>query len=208
MQATATARTLAPRRTEIVTPADLPAFQEQLLGWFAGAKRDLDWRNTRDPYRVWISEIMLQQTRVAAVLPYYKRFLARFPTMHEVARARLDAVLRSWTGLGYYSRARNLHRAAKEMVARHGGEFPRSLEQALALPGIGEYTAAAVLSIAHREPHAVLDGNVARVLARLGAIRGDLRQPKRWRGLASAASALLPAQSVRGAGPPSDPGEW
>jgi A/G-specific adenine glycosylase len=151
---------------------------------------------------------MLQQTRVAAVLPYYKRFLARFPTMHELARARLDAVLRSWTGLGYYSRARNLHRAAKEMVARHGGEFPRSLEQALALPGIGEYTAAAVLSIAYREPHAVLDGNVARVLARLGAIRGDLRQPKRWRGLASAASALLPAQSVRGAGPPSDPGEW
>src|SRR5690348_16496854 len=137
MQATATARTLAPRRTEIVTPADLPAFQEQLLGWFAGAKRDLDWRNTRDPYRVWISEIMLQQTRVVAVLPYYRRFLARFPTIEALARARPEAVLRAWAGLGYYSRARNLHRAAKEIVAQHRGKFPRRIEDALALPGIG-----------------------------------------------------------------------
>jgi A/G-specific adenine glycosylase len=208
MPATASARTLAPRRMEIVIPANLPIFQAQLLGWFGRAKRDLDWRNTRDPYRVWISEIMLQQTRVAAVLPYYRRFLARFPTVHALARARLEAVLRSWAGLGYYSRARNLHRAAKEIVAQHGGKFPRRLEQALALPGIGQYTAAAVLSIAYGEPHAVVDGNVARVLARLGAVRGDLRQPKRWRELASAASALLPAQSGCATGPPPSPGDW
>src|SRR3984893_2691485 len=188
--------------------AALPSFQAQLLGWYADAKRDLDWRRTRDPYRVWISEIMLQQTRVAAVLPYYRRFLARFPTVNALARARRESVLHSWAGLGYYSRARNLHRAAKEIVARHCGEFPRRMEEALALPGIGHYTAAAVLSIAYGEPHAVLDGNVARVLARLGAIRGDLRRPKRWRELAGAATALLPAQSVSDAEPPSRPGDW
>ena len=187
-------RARAHRRNEIVAAADLPAFHAQLLGWFAEAKRDLDWRATRDPYRVWISEIMLQQTRVAAVVPYYRRFLERFPTVNDLAGARIDAVLRHWAGLGYYSRARNLHRAAKEIVARHGGEFPRLLEDALALPGIGRYTAAAVLSIAYGEPLAVLDGNVARVLARLGAIRGDLRRPRRWRALSAAADALLPAR--------------
>ena len=197
------------RKTEIIPPAELTAFQTQLLTWFAGAKRDLDWRRTRDPYRVWISEIMLQQTRVAAVLPYYRRFLKRFPTIDALARARLDAVLRSWAGLGYYSRARNLHRAAKQIVARHDGEFPRRIEEALALPGIGHYTAAAVLSIAYGEPHAVLDGNVARVLARLGAIRGDLRRPKRWQDLAAAANALLPEQAVPAAGAPTtEAGDW
>ena len=146
----ASARAPAPRNSEIVAAADLPGFHAQLLGWFAEAKRDLDWRATRDPYRVWISEIMLQQTRVAAVVPYYRRFLERFPTVNDLAGARIDAVLRHWAGLGYYSRARNLHRAAKEIVARHRGEFPRLLEDALALPGIGRYTAAAVLSIAYR----------------------------------------------------------
>jgi A/G-specific adenine glycosylase len=181
----------------------------QLLGWFGAAKRDLDWRRTRDPYRVWISEIMLQQTRVAAVLPYYRRFVERFPTVHALARAPLDVVLRSWAGLGYYSRARNLHRAAKEIANRRGGEFPRRLEDALALPGIGNYTAAAVLSIAYGEPHAVLDGNVARVLARLGAIRGDLRHPKRWRALAALANALLPAQAAPdGSAQAATAGEW
>jgi A/G-specific adenine glycosylase len=197
------------RKSEIIASADLPAFQTQLLGWFAENKRDLDWRKTRDAYRVWISEIMLQQTRVAAVLPYYRRFLERFPTIDVLARARPDAVLRSWAGLGYYSRARNLHRAAKEIVARHGGEFPRRIEDALALPGIGNYTAAAVLSIAYGEPHAVLDGNVARVLARLGAVRGDLRQPKRWRALGEVAKALLPTQAAPAAGAPAGgAGDW
>jgi A/G-specific adenine glycosylase len=152
---------------------------------------------------------MLQQTRVAAVLPYYRRFLARFPTVNALARARRESVLRSWAGLGYYSRARNLHRAAKEIVARHGGEFPRRMEEALELPGIGHYTAAAVLSIAYGEPHAVLDGNVARVLARLGAIRGDLRRPKRWRALAAAANGLLPASGAAAASlSVSTSGDW
>lgn len=185
-------------KSEIIPPAELPAFQAALLGWFAEAKRDLDWRRTRDPYRIWISEIMLQQTRVAAVLPYYRRFLDCFPTLDALARARPEAVLRAWAGLGYYGRARNLHRAAKEIVTRHGGEFPRRIDEALALPGIGHYTAAAVLSIAYGEPHAVLDGNVARVLARLGAIRGDLRRPKRWRALAALANGLLTGQGGSG----------
>ena len=204
-------RAPALRTNDIVAAADLPGFHAQLLGWFAEAKRDLDWRATRDPYRVWISEIMLQQTRVAAVVPYYRRFLERFPTVGDLAGARTDAVLRHWAGLGYYSRARNLHRAAKEIVARHRGEFPRLLEDALALPGIGRYTAAAVLSIAYGAPHAVLDGNVARVLARLGAIRGDLRRPRRWRALSAAADALLAAtpEAATSAGPPSaTPGDW
>ena len=191
-------RPAAQSRTEIIPAAELPAFQTQLLGWFAEAKRDLDWRRTRDPYHVWISEIMLQQTRVAAVLPYYRRFLARFPTVDALARARRETVLRSWAGLGYYNRARNLHRAAREIVTLHGGEFPQRIDEALALPGIGPYTAAAVLSIAYGEPHAVLDGNVARVLARLGAIRGDLRRPKRWRALAALANGLLPVQNGSG----------
>jgi A/G-specific adenine glycosylase len=192
-------RPAAQSRSEIIPAVELPTFQAQLLGWFAEAKRDLDWRRTRDPYHVWISEIMLQQTRVAAVLPYYRRFLARFPTVDALARARRETVLRSWAGLGYYSRARNLHRAAKEIVARHAGEFPRRIDDALGLPGIGHYTAAAVLSIAYGEPHAVLDGNVARVLARLGVIRGDLRHPKRWRALATAANGLLPEQGAAAA---------
>jgi A/G-specific adenine glycosylase len=202
-------RRAAQPKIEIIAPAELPPFRAQLLGWFAEAKRDLDWRRTRDPYRVWISEIMLQQTRVAAVLPYYRRFLARFPTVDALARARREAVLRLWTGLGYYNRARNLHRAAKEIAARHGGEFPRRIDDALALPGIGHYTAAAVLSIAYGEPHAVLDGNVARVLARLGVIRGDLRRPKRWRALAAAADGLLPAHGAAAAGAPAtESGDW
>jgi A/G-specific adenine glycosylase len=203
MIATAAVRVLA-SPSKIIPPRELAAFQAQLLAWFARAKRDLDWRKTRDPYRVWISEIMLQQTRVVAVLPYYRRFLARFPTIEALARARPEAVLRAWAGLGYYSRARNLHRAAKEIVAQHRGKFPRRIEDALALPGIGHYTAAAVLSIAYSEPHAVLDGNVARVLARLGTIRGDLRRPKRWRALAAAADALLPKPAASGA----TAGDW
>ena len=142
---------------------------------------------------------MLQQTRIAAVLPYYHRFLKRFPTVEPLARARQEKVLRSWSGLGYYSRARNLHAAAKAIVARHSGTFPRTLDAALALPGIGRYTAAAVLSIAYDVPLAVLDGNVARVLARLGAIRGDLRATRRWRQLADTAQTLLARNA---------PGDW
>src|SRR2546427_11891898 len=133
MPAPAISRSLAPPKDEIILPAELPAFQTQLLGWFAEAKRDLDWRRTRDAYRVWISEIMLQQTRVAAVLPYYQRFLARFPTLDALARARLATVRRSSAGLGYYSRARNLHRAAEEIVDPPGCHCPRRDQEALPL---------------------------------------------------------------------------
>lgn len=134
---------------------------------------------------------MLQQTRIAAVIPYYERFLARLPDMESLARAREADVLKLWSGLGYYSRARNLRRAAKEIVAHHGSEFPREQDAALSLPGIGPYTAAAILSIAYGVPFAVLDGNVARVLARLFAIRGDLRADDRWRRLGETAQKLL-----------------
>jgi A/G-specific adenine glycosylase len=178
---------------------DVSQFRRRLLAWFGRRKRDLPWRRTSDPYRVWISEIMLQQTRVAAVIPYYARFVRRFPTVRALAKAPLNEVLRLWAGLGYYSRARNLHRAAKEIVARHGGRFPCELDAALALPGIGRYSAAAVLSIAYGTPLAVLDGNVARVLARLGAIRGDLRAPGRWAKLQQTAQELLATRS---------PGDW
>ena len=181
------------------TPRTLAKFQSALLDWFAAHRRDLPWRASRDPYRIWVAEIMLQQTRIAAVLPYYHRFLKKFPTVASLRRARLEEVLKLWSGLGYYSRARNLHRAAREIASRHDGKFPRSLEDALALPGIGRYTAAAVLSIAYDVPLAVLDGNVARVLARLGAIRGDLREPKTWRLLGERAQHLLALNA---------PGDW
>ena len=185
--------------------AQLRQLQRHLLSWFDRRKRALPWRATRDPYRIWISEVMLQQTRVATVLPFYERFVARFPTVRALARAQQEAVLEAWAGLGYYSRARNLQRAAQEIVRKHRGRFPRTLEDALALPGVGRYTAAAVLSIAYNVPLAVLDGNVARVLARLGAMRGDVRQPALWRRLQSAAENLLPRTSRGAAG---TPGAW
>jgi len=173
------------------SPRALRSFQRRLLSWFGKHRRDLPWRASRDPYRVWVAEIMLQQTRIAAVIPYYDRFLARFPTVESLSRARPHEVLKLWAGLGYYSRARNLHRAAKEIVAHHHGNFPRDPAAALELPGIGHYTAAAVLSIAYDVPLAALDGNIARVLARVTALRGDLREPRRWRGLGDLAASLL-----------------
>jgi A/G-specific adenine glycosylase len=182
-----------------LSPPQLKNFQKRLLRWFRAHKRDLPWRASRDPYRVWIAEVMLQQTRIAAVMPYYERFLHRLPDVESLARAPLAEVLKLWSGLGYYSRARNLHRAAKEILLHHNGKFPGALDAALQLPGIGCYTAAAVLSIAYDVPLGVLDGNVARVLARLLAIRGDLRQPHRWRQLAKTAQDWL----ARGS-----PGDW
>jgi len=175
------------------------SLQSHLLAWFRRHRRDLPWRRSRDPYRIWIAEIMLQQTRIAAVIPYYDRFLRRFPTIESLARAKQQNVLKLWSGLGYYMRARNLHRAAQQIVAGHNHQFPNNLEAALSLPGIGRYTAAAVLSIAYDAPLSVLDGNVARVLARLETIRGDLRAPARWKQLAHTAQSLLAHDS---------PGEW
>jgi A/G-specific adenine glycosylase len=182
-----------------LAPRALKHFRSRMLAWFCAHQRDLPWRRSRDPYRIWVAEVMLQQTRIAAVLPYYHRFLARFPTVQSLASAREPAVLKLWSGLGYYSRARNLHRAAKIIVASHHGKFPRELAAALELPGIGVYTAAAVLSIAYDVPLAVLDGNVARVLARVRAVRGDLRAPKNWRALTAAAQEFLAAET---------PGDW
>jgi A/G-specific adenine glycosylase len=174
---------------------ELAAFRKQSLAWFRQFQRDLPWRHTRDPYSVWLSEIMLQQTRVAAVIPYYERFLGRFPNLHALAAAPEEEVLRLWSGLGYYSRARNLHKAARKIIAEHDGEFPSRPEDVRALPGIGNYTAAAILSIAFGQNHAVLDGNVARVLARLGAVRGDLRESARWQKLQNCADVYLEPKS-------------
>ena len=145
----------------------MKAFAERLLQWFdSNGRHDLPWQHPRTPYRVWLSEIMLQQTQVQTVIPYFERFLQRFPDVAALAAANEGEVLALWSGLGYYSRARNLHATALACVARHGGELPEDMESLIALPGIGRSTAAAILSQAHGEPHAILDGNVKRVLAR------------------------------------------
>ncbi|MBX3703821.1 MAG: A/G-specific adenine glycosylase [Steroidobacteraceae bacterium] len=144
----------------------------KLLPWFRRhGRHDLPWQRDPTPYRVWVSEVMLQQTQVATVIPYYERFLRRFPDAQSLASARLDEVLGLWAGLGYYARGRNLHRAAREVVARHGGRLPQTLEALIALPGIGRSTAGAILAIAHGARHPILDGNVKRVLARLFLVR-------------------------------------
>ena len=179
----------------MLTGSPLSRFRKNLLGWFAEFQRDLPWRRTRDPYRIWLSEIMLQQTRVAAAIPYYERFLEHFPNVEKLARAPQEEVLRLWSGLGYYSRARNLQKAAQEIVAKHNSVFPSEPAEALALPGIGAYTAAAILSIAYQKKLAVLDGNVARVIARLNAIRGDLRANGTWQKLQKTADHLLRERS-------------
>jgi A/G-specific adenine glycosylase len=145
---------------------DRVRFRKNLLGWFDGHKRDLPWRRDRDPYRIWLSEVMLQQTRVAAVIDHYERFLRRFPNIEKLARAREASVLAAWSGLGYYRRARMLHAAAKRVV-EDSGRFPSTAAQLRELPGVGRYTAAAIASIAFNEPVAVVDGNVERVLQRL-----------------------------------------
>jgi len=183
----------------MLTGRELASFRKQLFAWFRQFQRDLPWRRSKDPYRIWISEIMLQQTRVAAVIPYYERFLAHFPNVRALAEAPQEEVLRMWSGLGYYSRARNLQKAAQQIVALHGGEFPKEEKAAMSLSGIGPYTGAAILSIAFDAKHAVLDGNVARVLARLGAVRGELRESRRWQSLQTTAQELLD---------PKAPGDW
>jgi A/G-specific adenine glycosylase len=146
--------------------------QNRLLAWFKKNGRDLPWRRTRDPYAIWVSEIMLQQTQVDTVIPYYRRFLKAFPTLRRLAKADLSEVLSIWEGLGYYSRARNLHRAAKKILERFKGKIPDMLQNLLSLPGIGRYTAGAILSIAFNKDAPILDGNVKRVLSRLYAISG------------------------------------
>ncbi|MGB2604635.1 MAG: A/G-specific adenine glycosylase [Candidatus Sulfotelmatobacter sp.] len=163
-------------------------FRKKLLAWYERHRRDLPWRANRDPYRVWLSEIMLQQTRVAAVIEHYHEFLRRFPTVERLAAASESRVLAAWSGLGYYRRARMLHAAAKVIVREHGGEFPKKHEGLRELPGIGRYTAAAIASIGFVEPVAVVDGNVERVLQRVSGKR--LTDGELWR----AANELLDAK--------------
>ncbi|MBV9866644.1 MAG: A/G-specific adenine glycosylase [Abitibacteriaceae bacterium] len=169
-------------------------FLQQLAQWFSTAQRDLPWRepeNAHDPYRILVSEVMLQQTTVTAVGPFYRRFLARFPTVQSLAAAPLNEVLTYWAGLGYYQRARNLHACAQAVVAKHGGVFPRNLEAVLALPGIGRYTAGAVTSIAFDAPTPIVDANVARVFSRLFCLEGDLKAPASQRRLWQEAENLI-----------------
>ncbi len=150
--------------------ARIPELQTNLLAWYAQQGRDLPWRRDRDPYRIWVSEVILQQTQVKTAIPYYERFLAAFPTVETLAQADLQQVLKVWQGLGYYRRAHHLHRAAQQIVAQHQGRFPADWQAAIALPGIGRTTAGGILSAAFDQPVAILDGNVKRVLARLLAL--------------------------------------
>ena len=162
-------------------------FARDLLAWYDDAKRDLPWRRLgHDPYAVWVSEIMLQQTTVAAVIPFYNKWMARFPTVESLAEAPLDDVLKHWAGLGYYARARNLHKGAQAVVAEHGGRVPSDPKALLALPGIGRYTAGAILSIAFNQEAPIVDANVVRVLSRVHAVAGDPKtsaatQAELWR---------------------------
>lgn len=169
---------------------DRVLFRSRLLAWYDAGHRDLPWRRTRDPYRIWVSEVMLQQTQVDTVIPYYERFLDRFPTVAALAAASDEDVLKVWEGLGYYARARHLHTAARS-VAAAGGTFPDRFEALAALPGVGRSTAGAVASIAAGAPHPVLDGNVRRVLCRLFAVGRDPRTPPVERRLWRLAALLL-----------------
>ena len=167
-------------------------FQTKLLHWFKKNKRDLPWRKTNDPYAIWISEIMLQQTQVATVIPYYEKFLKTFPTVRHLTKANLSRVLKVWEGLGYYSRARNLHRASQIILSHFNGKIPDNLKDFLSLPGVGRSTAGAILSIAYNKEAPILDGNVKRVLSRLFAISGDMKENKTEQFLWLLSESLVP----------------
>lgn len=168
------------------------SLQYALIHWFLQHQADLPWRRNRDPYYVWLSEIMLQQTQVTIVIPYYERFLARFPTIEILAAAPLDQVLKLWEGLGYYSRARNIHRAAQQIVTEYGGKFPSTVERLRELPGIGRYTAGAIASLAFNVDAPVLDGNVTRVLSRIFNIKQDVAESATQRQLWDLVESLIP----------------
>jgi len=167
------------------------ALRRTLLGWYRRNARRLPWRTTKDPYAIWVSEVMLQQTQVATVVPYYRRFLRAFPNLTSLARAPRERVLELWSGLGYYRRARHLHLAAQTLARKFDATFPRDYRLARTLPGIGDYTARAVLSLAYDLPYYVLDGNVGRVVARLRALRGSLNQPAFRRAVEGVLDRLL-----------------
>ena len=166
--------------------------RRRLLSWYDDHGRDLPWRRTDDPYAIWISEIMLQQTQVETVQPYYQRFLERFPDVGTLARARLDTVLKVWEGLGYYGRARNMHKAAKVVVQDYEGQVPTTRAGLMALPGIGRYTAGAIASIAFGRCEPILDGNVIRILSRLFRYDQDPKSPEAQERLWDWATRLVP----------------
>ena len=180
---------------ESLPPSQAAAARRSLLRWYQRCSRALPWRKSRSPYTVWLSEVMLQQTQIETVIPFYQRFLREFPTVEHLARAPLERVLELWSGLGYYRRARNLHRAAQDLMEKHGGRFPSEMRLARTLPGVGDYTARAVLSIAYNQPFAVLDGNVARVMARMLALPGSLPQPEFRRKIEKGLDLLLSRRS-------------
>lgn len=167
-----------------------------LLDWFRKRKRDLPWRRTRDPYGIWVSEVMLQQTRVETVIPYYERWMDQFPTAAALAQAPEDQVLKAWEGLGYYSRARNLHQAVREVVSSYGGEVPADPEAFAALPGVGPYIKGAVQSIAYGRPVPAVDGNVLRVLSRIYNLDDDVTQPATRRKMEALVTAVIPPDAA------------
>ena len=181
----------------MVRAASLPPFSSRVIRWQRRhGRRDLPWQASRDAYRIWLSEVMLQQTQVAVAIPYYERFIARFPDVRSLAAASEDDVLALWSGLGYYSRARNLHGAAREVVRAHRGIFPRDFASLLALPGVGRSTAAAIAAFASGERRAILDGNVKRVLARHAGIGGDPAKPGVIAALWKEADHRLPVRGI------------
>ncbi|HXG47768.1 MAG TPA: A/G-specific adenine glycosylase, partial [Methylomirabilota bacterium] len=181
----------------VPTPHAIRRLVAALLEWFQGSARDLPWRRTLDPYAIWVSEIMLQQTQVKTVIPYWERWMAALPDVRALATARPERVLKLWEGLGYYARARNLQKAAQQIVERHGGLFPRDFDDILKLPGVGRYTAGAIGSIAFNQPVPILDGNVIRVLTRIFHVTGDPRSKAVNRQLWALAEALVREAATR-----------
>jgi A/G-specific adenine glycosylase len=182
---------MSPARRSDATE-DLAVLGQRLLAWYKTHRRDLPWRQSADPYAIWVAEVMLQQTRVETVLAYYEHFLARFPTLQALASASLDDVLKAWEGLGYYARARNLHAAARWVLQELGGHLPQSPDALLRLPGVGRYTASAIASIAFGQDAIALDGNLRRVLCRIFGIDDDPGRPNTQRELRMLARAMLP----------------
>ena len=178
-------------------PVTSNAFSAKVLAWYDDhGRKDLPWQKDQDPYRIWVSEIMLQQTRVETVIPYYKAFMQRFPTIKELARADIDEVLHHWTGLGYYARARNLHKAAQHITQQHESNFPNELDDVIALSGIGRSTAGAILALSFNQTHAILDGNVKRVLTRYFGVEGWPGKREVEHLLWQYAEALLPEEKI------------
>ncbi|MEL6539245.1 MAG: A/G-specific adenine glycosylase [Bacteroidota bacterium] len=178
---------------EALTPA---RFAQRLIAWYQANKRDLPWRATRDPYRIWLSEVILQQTRVAQGLPYYERFVEAYPTVVDMANAPEEEVMRLWQGLGYYARARNMHTCARTVATQPEGQFPNNYQDLLKLKGVGKYTAAAIAATAFQEPVAAVDGNVYRVLGRLFGIEEDITSAQGIKVFAARAASLVPRQGA------------